>query len=92
MQEYIPGKLATLKGQLQQLEERKAKYKSVHGTWIKLDTLNKELESMKSMVDTYEAEKVEAVNKADVVSTKQMHTILVSLTVGNQRLLQSWLR
>jgi hypothetical protein len=68
MQEFIPGKLTTLKGQLKQLEDRKAKYKSVHGTWIKLDTLNKELESMKTTLTVFESEKMKAINKADVVS------------------------
>ncbi|KAI7908021.1 uncharacterized protein BX663DRAFT_17763 [Cokeromyces recurvatus] len=70
MQSFIPAKQNELKNQLAIMENKKKKLKDAQGTWINLETVRKDLATVKESVDTFEAEKEEATNKADIASTE----------------------
>lgn len=67
MRNFIPGKIADLNDQLKKILSRKEKLENVSETWVKWETLNNDLVSMKEIMDQLTAQKEEAVNKADVV-------------------------
>jgi hypothetical protein len=68
MQEFIPEKLKKMKEQLKEIEIKRAKLLSAQGTWIKLESLNKDLASVKETMDSFEKDRENSVNKADIVS------------------------
>ncbi|KAI9483092.1 MAG: AAA domain-containing protein [Benjaminiella poitrasii] len=70
MQSFIPAKQNELKNQLSVLENKKKKLRDAQDTWINLETIRKDLATVKESVDVFEAEKEEATNKADVASTE----------------------
>lgn len=72
MQEFIPEKLKKMKEQLKEIEIKRAKLLSAQGTWIKLESLNKELASVKETMDSFEKDRENSVNKADIVTINEM--------------------
>lgn len=68
MQDFIPDRLNKMKDQLKEIENKRAKLLSAQGTWIKMESLNKDLATVKETMDTFEAEREKCVNKADIVS------------------------
>lgn len=72
MQEFIPEKLKKMKEQLKEIEIKRAKLLSAQGTWIKLESLNKDLASVKETTDSFEKDRENSVNKADIVSINEM--------------------
>lgn len=72
MQEFIPEKLKKMKEQLKEIEIKRAKLLSAQGTWIKLESLSKDLASVKETMDSFEKDRENSVNKADIVTINEM--------------------
>lgn len=72
MQEFIPEKLKKMKEQLKEIEIKRAKLLSAQGTWIKLENLSKDLASVKETMDSFERDRENSVNKADIVTINEM--------------------
>lgn len=72
MRSFIPGRQEQLRAQLTKMEERKTKLASVADTWVKWETLSKDLASIEETVNAFTAQREEAVNKADVASTNMI--------------------
>ena len=68
MQDFIPEKQQKMKEQLKEIEARKSKLLSAQGTWIKLESLRKDLASISETKDTLEAEKKAAEERNCIVS------------------------
>lgn len=68
MQDFIPEKQQKMKEQLKEIEARKSKLLSAQGTWIKLESLRKDLASISETKDTLEAEKKAAEERNRIVS------------------------
>ncbi|KAK4520801.1 ribosomal protein S23 [Mucor velutinosus] len=93
MQDFIPEKQQKMKEQLKEIEARKAKLLSAQGTWIKLESLKKDLASISSTKEAFETEK-KAAEERNRVATAQLvevdnckikadKLLLIARNVGN---------
>ncbi|EPB90372.1 hypothetical protein HMPREF1544_02738 [Mucor circinelloides 1006PhL] len=71
MQDFIPEKQQKMKDQLKEIEARKSKLLSAQGTWIKLESLRKDLASISETKDALEAEKKTA-EERNRIATEQL--------------------
>ncbi|KAI8641196.1 hypothetical protein BD408DRAFT_418551 [Parasitella parasitica] len=73
MQDFIPNRLNKMKEQLKEIESKRTKLLSAQSTWIKLESLNKDLTSIKETMDAFGAEKENCTNKARIVGSSKMN-------------------
>ncbi|KAI8979724.1 AAA domain-containing protein [Mycotypha africana] len=68
MQSFIPGQKRTLQEQLHQLQRRKERYQSAQDTWVKMNTLKKDLETIENNMNKLKNERESCANRVDVSS------------------------
>ncbi|KAL9555627.1 hypothetical protein MBANPS3_002284 [Mucor bainieri] len=76
MQDFIPEKQQKMKEQLKEIEARKSKLLSAQGTWLKLESLRKDLASIAETKESFEADKkvAEERNRAATAELVQVDT------------------
>ncbi|CEP14075.1 hypothetical protein [Parasitella parasitica] len=70
MQDFIPDRLNKMKEQLKEIEVKRTRLLSAQGTWIKLESLNKDLASIKETMNAFGAEKETCADKARVATAE----------------------